>query len=230
MVAPDAPPETADALLAATEAALREAGAGDLIASCPAAGPWRRVYERHGYDPVTLYMAKHGFGTQPEQPGVRAATPDDVPAIVRLSADHRRTLARLNLRFWRPHPEADGRFEQWMRYSLTLRDRAMLVAGATSAVHGYIIAQPASALLIPAPHDIAAIGTIDDFYDQDLADAAVSANDGATAAHLLAAAEAAFAQRGMQAALAVCPAAWTSKKALLERAGYRTAKLWMFKR
>ena len=35
---------------------------------------------------------------------------------------------------------------------------------------------------------------------------------------------------GFTAALAVCPAAWTSKAALLERRGYSTAKLWMLKR
>jgi hypothetical protein len=46
----------------------------------------------------------------------------------------------------------------------------------------------------------------------------------------LAAAERAFARRSFTTALAVCPAAWASKAALLERAGYRTAKMWMLKR
>jgi hypothetical protein len=44
----DAPSGTADALLVATEAALITAGASSLIASCPAAGPLRPLYERHG--------------------------------------------------------------------------------------------------------------------------------------------------------------------------------------
>jgi GNAT superfamily N-acetyltransferase len=60
-VTADAPAGTAEALLVATEAALRAAGAPRLIASCPAAGPLRPLYERHGYEPVTLYMVKHRF-------------------------------------------------------------------------------------------------------------------------------------------------------------------------
>ena len=44
------------------------------------------------------------------------------------------------------------------------------------------------------------------------------------------AAESAFARRDFRAALAVCPAAWTSKKAFLETQGYRAAKMWLLKR
>ncbi len=72
--APDAPPGTAEALLVATETALRAAGAAGLVASCPMAGPWRGVYERHGYEPVTLYMAKSGFDARAVPTGVRPAT------------------------------------------------------------------------------------------------------------------------------------------------------------
>ncbi len=227
---PDAPPETAEALLAATEVALRAAGAGDLIASHPAAGPWRPLYERHGYAPVTLYMAKHGFSVHELPSGLRSARPEDVPGIVKLSADHRRTLAQLNPRFWPLHPDADGRFKTWMSYSLTLADRDMIVAGGPDEMHGYVIAQPVSRLLMPAAHDIGAIGVVDDFYDQDFANVLALSNGGATAGKLISAAESAFVRRSFAAALVVCPAAWTSKAALLERQGYRTAKLWMLKR
>jgi hypothetical protein len=226
----DAPPDAAESLLLATEASLREMGASTLIASCPAAGAWRALYERHGYEPVTLYMARHGFTDHAPAPGVRSAAPEDVPGIVKLSADHRRTLARLNPRFWQIHPNADARFDAWMRYSLTLKDRDMFVAGPPGDMRGYIIAQPVAPLLVPAAHDITATGVIDDFYALDFADASTVANDGAMAASLLSAAENTFARRGYTAALAVCPAAWTTKAALLEREGYRTAKLWMLKR
>ncbi len=228
-VARDAPPGTAEMLLAATEAALRSEGVGALIASCPAAGPWRPVYERHGYEPVTLYLVKHGFRVDAAPSGVRPARADDVPGIVRLSADHRHTLARLNPRFWPIHPDADSRFEGWMRYSLTLKDRDMFVAGAPGEGRGYVIAQPVSPLLVPAIHDIAGIGVIDDFFDGGFADVPALSNGGAEGGALLSAAEGAFARRGVETALVVCPAAWTSKVALLRRQGYRDAKVWMLK-
>jgi GNAT superfamily N-acetyltransferase len=226
----DAPSGTADELLAATEAALRTAGATTLTASCPVAAPLRPLYERHGYEPVTRYMAKHRFTPDALPPGVRPACAEDVPAIVTLSTQHRKTLAKVNPRFWRIHPEADSRFDAWMRRSLTLTDRHMRVAVAAGKVRGYVIAQPCSPLLVPAAHDVAAIGIIDDFYDEDFTAVSAGSNSGSSGAGLLAAAESAFAQRGVDSALVVCPAAWPSKVSLLERSGYRTAKLWMLKR
>src|SRR5579859_1981706 len=213
---PEAPRGTAEVLLLATEAALRAAGAPALIASCPVDGPWRSLYARFDYEPVTLYMAKHRFAAVAVPSGVRSAGPADVRGIVQLSADHRTTLARLNPRFWQIHPEADSRFEAWIRYSLTLKDRDMFVAGAPRGMRGYVIAQPASPLLIPAAHNIRALGVIDDFYDLDFADVSAVSHGGATAAELISAAESAFARRGFAAALAVCPAAWTSKVSFLK--------------
>ena len=110
-----------------------------------------------------------------------------------------------------------------------MRDIKMVLAVCLLALPRLAIAQPITALHIPAGHDLAPVGTIDDFYATDFADAAVLADGARSAAELLAAAESAFARRGVQAALVVCPAAWTSKKALLEQHGYRTAKLWMLK-
>ena len=228
--AADAPSGTAEALLVATEAALKMAGATRLIASCPAAGPLRPLYERHGYEPVTLYMAKHRFSPGALPLSVRPASAEDVPGIVMLSAEHRKMLAKVNPRFWHIHPQADNRFEAWMRHSLTLKDRDMRVAGVPGEVHGYVIAQPMSPLLVPTAHEITAIGVIDDFYDRDFANVSAVSNGGSSGESLLAAAEGAFAQRGVDSAVIVCPAAWPSKIAILERRGYRTAKLWMLRR
>ena len=226
----DAPSCTAEGLLAATEAALTKAGALRLIASCPAAGALRPLYERNGYEPVTLYLAKHGFRPDNLPPGVRPARIEDVPGIVERGAEHRRTLAKINPRFWHIHPEADSRFDAWMRRSLTLKDRDMLVATEPGEVRGYVIAQPISPLLVPAAHNIAAIGVIDDFYNKDFADISAVSNGGSSGENLLSAAESAFARRHVESALVVCPEAWSSKLSLLERRGYRTAKLWMLKR
>src|SRR5262245_25907654 len=229
-ISADAPTGTAEALLMATEAALVSAGAPRLIASCPAAAPLRRLYERHGYQPVTLYMAKHGLSPEALAPSVRKAGAEDVPGIVRLSAEHRRTLARINSRFWHIHPEADSRFEAWMRRSLIFKDRDMLVAIAAGELRGYVIAQPIAPLLLPAAHEITATGVIDDFYAEDFADVSAMSADTSSGANLLAAAEGAFARRAVDSALVVCPAAWPAKISVLEQRGYRTAKLWMLRR
>jgi hypothetical protein len=226
----DAPAGTIESLLAATETTLTTAGAALLIASCPATGPLRSLYEHHGYEPVTLYMAKHGFSSRALPRGVRPAGAEDVAGIVKLSAEHRRTLVQLNSRFWHIHPEADSRFDAWMRRSLMLKDRDMLVAAGPSGMHGYVIAQPCSPLLVPSAHEVTAIGVIDDFYDGDFANVSAVSNGGATGEDLLAAAESVFARRGVFSMLVVCPAAWSSKVSLLKQRGYRTAKLWMLRR
>jgi hypothetical protein len=225
----DAPSATAEALLTATEAALVAAGAPRLVASCPAAGPLRPLYESHGYQPVTLYMAKHRLSPEALPPGVRKAGAEDVPGIVKRSAEHRRTLARINSRFWHIHSEADSRFEAWMRRSLTFEDRDMLVATAAGEVRGYVIPQPIAPLLVPAAHESTAIGVIDDFYDTDFADISAMSTDASSGANLLAAAEDAFARRAIDSSLVVCPAGWPSKISLLEQRGYRTAKLWLLR-
>jgi hypothetical protein len=225
----DAPPGAAEALLDATEAALRGSGVASLIASCAVGDPWRTLYERRGYEAVTWYMGKQGFESRERPSDVRSAVVGDIPDIVALSADHRKTLARLNPRFWTLNPEADARFGTWMRYSLTLRDRDMMVAGPPGGVHGYVIAQPVAPLLVPAVHTFEDIGVIDDFYDRDFADVAAISDRSAVAADLLSAAESAFARRSFTAGLVVCPAAWTSKASLLRRRGYRVVKQWMLK-
>jgi hypothetical protein len=224
-----APSGTAEALLAATEAALKAAGANSFIASSTAGAAWQTVCEAHDYEPVTLYLAKHSFEDKPLPPDVRAAKAEDVPGIVKLSASHRRTLHEINNRFWHVHPEADQRFGAWMGYSLTLPDRNMFVSESGGTLTGYAIAQPLSRLHVPLAHDAAGLGFIDDFYSTDFA-AIAKATNGTGAEHLLSASESAFAKRGYEAALMVCPAHWASKRTLLEQHGYKTAKLWMLKK
>jgi hypothetical protein len=50
----------------------------------------------------------------------------------------------------------------------------MFVAAETAELYGYIIAQPCSPWLVPITHEIAAIGVIDDFYDENLANPSAS--------------------------------------------------------
>ena len=97
-------------------------------------------------------------------------------------------------------------------------------------MRGYVIAQPIAPLLVPAAHEIAPIGVIDDFYDEDFADISALSTDASSGANLLAAAEGAFARRSIDSAFVVCPAGWASKISLLEQRGYRSAKLWMMRR
>jgi hypothetical protein len=79
--------------------------------------------ERHDYEPVTLYMVKHRFSPEALPPSLRKASAENVPVIVKRSAEHRRTLTKINPLFWHIHPQADSRFGEWMWRSLTFKDR-----------------------------------------------------------------------------------------------------------
>ena len=228
-VATDASEGTVEALVEAAEADLREAGARITLASFVTGEEWRSCFERRGYEPLTLYLARTGLGDAGAPAGVRSATEDDVPGIVARSAQNRAVLVGLDP-FWEAHPEADTRFERWMRRSLTLDDRDMLVTGPPNDLEGYVIAQPASRLHFPPAHDISGTGVIDDYYHPDYADPSALVDEGEGATALLGAAERAFADRGIGAAFIVCPAAWHSKIELLEGAGYEAAMVWSIKR
>ena len=228
-VAPDAPADTVEALVEASEATLRGAGARVVLSSFVTGRAWQSAFEAQGYDPLTLYLSRTDLGDAGMPSGVRSATEADVPGIVARSAENRRTLFDIDP-FWAIHPEADDRFDAWMRRSLTLPDRDMLVMGSAEALEGYAIAQPASRLHFPPAHDITGTGVIDDFYHPDLADPDTLADGGTGATALLRAAEAAFAGRGTGAAFVVCPAGWRSKTRMLEAAGYETAMVWSIKR
>ncbi len=227
-LAPDAPGTTLQALADAAERALREEGARILLASQvgdpPCAPQWSAAFEARGYAPLTVYLSRSGLASEPPA-GPRPAGAADLPGIVARSAEHREILETLHP-FWRRHPEADPRFEAWMRRSLALADRDMRVGGAAGALDGYLVAQPASRLHFPPAHDISGIGVIDDFHHRELADPETPADGGGGALALLRAGEAAFAARGVDTAVVVCPAAWRSKLSLLREAGYRTAMVW----
>ncbi|SHF97386.1 hypothetical protein SAMN05444339_1318 [Loktanella atrilutea] len=228
-VSPDAPEGTVDALVSAAERALTETGAKILLSSYVTGEPWRDVFQDRGYDPLTLYLSRTDLGDAGRPQTVRLATESDVPGIVTRAAENKQTLFEIDP-FWEQHSDADARFTGWMNRSLTLRDRDMMVMGAPENLNGYVIAQPASRLHFSPAHDITGTGVIDDYYHPDLADPTVLANDGEGATTLLRAAEAAFAERGMGAAFAVCPAGWRSKIEMLEAAGYKTAMVWSIKR
>lgn len=228
-VTESAPHGTLAALVEAAEADLRGVGAELLVASFVSGDQVRSCFEERGYKPITLYLAKVGFdGTTPSG-DVRPASEDDIGEIVRRSAENRRILFALDA-FWTPHLEADVRFGSWMRRSLTLQDRDMLVAGDPNDLDGYIIAQPASRLHFPPAHDISSTGVIDDYFHRDYSDPEKVQDGGKGAAALLEAAEAAFAARNAKVAMIVCPAAWISKLSILEKTGYKTAMVWMVNR
>lgn len=228
-VVPGAPESTVDALVAAAERALMDAGAKILLSTYVTGEPWRDVFRERNYDPLTLYLSRTDLGDAGRPPEVRLATEADVPGIVTRAAENKRILFEIDP-FWERHSDADTRFTGWMSRSLTLRDRDMMVMGEPEDLNGYVIAQPASRLHFPPAHDITGTGVIDDYYHPDLVDPTVLANGGEDATTLLRAAEAAFADRGMGAAFVVCPARWRSKIEMLEAAGYETAMVWSIKR
>lgn len=228
-VATDAPGGTLEGLLTAAEDALHEAGARIKLASFVTGEVWRTAFEASGYKPLTLYLSRSDLGDQGMPGDVRPATEEDVPGIVARSAENRRVLFDIDP-FWEIHPEADQRFSAWMTRSLTLRDRDVMVLGSADNLDGYVITQPASRLHFPPGHDIAGTGVIDDYYHFELANPAALDHGGEGVSALLRAAEAAFANRGTEAALVVCPAGWASKIELLEFAGYETVMVWLIKR
>lgn len=225
-VAQDAPEGTQAALLAAAEGDLARAGAEVILASSVAGGDWEAQFAVSGYAPLTDYFAKTALSRNASHASVRRAHSDDVTGIVTASAENRRILRDLDHRFWKPHPEADVRFAAWMNRSLTLTDRDMFVSDVQGQVQGYVISQPATALHIPAGHDISRIGFVDDFYHADFDVPDHLQKDGKGAGALLAMAEGALHARGNDAVLLVCPSAWASKISLLEAAGYRRAITW----
>lgn len=228
-VPPGAPNGTVDALLAAAEHALTDAGARILLATYVTGKLWQKAFQDRGYDPLTLYLSRSDLDDAGQPSTVRRATEADVSGIVARAAENKRILSEID-RFWESHPDADTRFTAWMNRSLTLEDRDLLVMGPSDDLTGYVIAQPASRLHFPSAHDITKIGVIDDYYHPDIADTSELAEGGEGATVLLRAAEAAFADRGVRAAFVVCPDKWRSKVEMLEAAGYETAMVWSIKR
>lgn len=226
-VAREAPAGTAEALIAAAEDDLVEAGAVILLASSVPEGPFEAALRARDYEPLTLYFARSGLHRSTPAPDIRRATDADLAGIATQSAVSREVLHALDP-FWKPHDEAAPRFAAWMEKSLTLPDRDMLVSGPPGSVTGYAISQPVTPLHLPPAHDIAGVGIIDDFHHEDMRTPDHLGGNGAAA--LFAAAEGCLAARGARAALVVCPAAWASKAEVLHEAGYRPALTWHIKR
>jgi len=225
-----APPQTHAALIEAAEADLVQAGAIILLASAITDGTWTSQYMRDGYAPLTCYFAKSGLSQSAASQTVRKAEVRDVRDIVASSAVNRQVLNDLKPDFWKPHPDADTRFDQWMQRSLTLTDRDMFVSEDAGAFLGYAISQPATPLHFPPAHDISEIGVIDDFHHAEMANPTSLAPEADGASALFQAAETARAVRGNTAVLVVCPAAWTAKAQVLTNAGYSNAMTWYFKK
>ncbi|GMA13742.1 hypothetical protein GCM10025871_00730 [Deinococcus metallilatus] len=202
-------------LLSAAESFLRAAEAALINAACPARDKERlRLLQAHGYAPLTLWMARPVDPSVPAPASIRPAREDDLPALVRLNRDAQEGKRRANPRFWTPHPEASARFEDWMRHSLTLPDRDLLVHEGPSGVDGFVVAQPAGS---PPAHNAEGVGLIDDLY----------ADAWNIFPALLNAAHHAFHKRGKHTVEVICPAAWTERAAALEDAGFRPANLWL---
>lgn len=229
-VTDDASEGTLGALIDAAEDDLRASGASLLLASVICGDELISALRQKGYEPLTLYLSKSALAPAPApaRHSVRLAKESDIDGIVTRSAENRSVLHDLNP-FWKPHPDADARFGNWMKKSLALTDRDMLLSGPEGTVTGYAVAQPASRLHFPPAQDISATGFIDDYFHRQFADPFGTAEDGEAMALLLSA-ESALAARGIGTTLVVCPAAWASKIALLESMGYKTAMVWMIRR
>lgn len=210
-------PEALAPLLDAAEAFLDVGQAAVLVAACPARDTHKlRLLQERGYSPLTLWMTRPVDASAHLPSTVRPATEADLPALVRLNRDAQESKRRANPRFWTPHPDAPARFGDWMRHSLTLPDREMLVNDTGEGVSGFVIAQPTG---LPPAHDPAHVGTLDDLH----------VDDWATLSTLLSSADHAFAQRGKTTVQIICPATWEAKRGALEAAGFRTANLWLLK-
>ena len=222
----------ANALVKAVEDALLEADAGVLVATSPADWTARReFFSTAGYVPTTSYLLNAQPARLPKwDSSVRSATEADVDGIVKLSALHRSGLEQANPDFWKIHPDADRRFDAWMRISLGMKDRSMFVSGGDGQVDGFVIAQPASLLHLTAAHDSSKLGLIDDFCALAFNAPEMARDGGGEPSSLLSAAESSFRARGLDAALAISPVRMAEKVKVLNAAGYQAVNLWMAKR
>lgn len=220
------PAVTTEQVVAAAETHFHERHVTKLIGAAPADGAMAATLNRRAYRPTVHYMAKRNLSKTTPADTVRPAAEADVDTLVGFNREARARLHEANPDFWASHPDADMRFGLWMKFSLTLRDRSMLVNGAGP---GFIIAQPASPIQLPVTADAQSVGVVDDFHDASFGTSLTHERTGASGAELLAAAENDFIDRGKTAALAICPTAWTAKKALLTRAGYTTNHMWFVK-
>jgi hypothetical protein len=206
---------------------LRDRGAAMLVMDCAANDePKRSQLETRGYIATTHYMLKTNLAAQAPSAAIRQATERDIPDLVAFNREARARLHEANPAFWTSHPDAEARFGLWMKFSLTMRDRAMFVSEDDTNLSGFIIAQPASPIQVPIKIDDAQIGVIDDFHCTTFGSALDRARDDTTGRQLLQAAESTFAAQDKTGAIAICPVTWAAKASVLEASGYKVHHTW----
>lgn len=207
---------------------LRNRGVAVLVMDCAADDALkRRQLEALGYTATTHYMLKHGLTQSSAVPSIRSAVEEDIPALVAFNREARDRLHEANPAFWTSHPDAEARFALWMKFSLSMRDRALFVSEHDAGPTGFVIAQPPSPIQVPITLDEAKIGVIDDFHCTSFGRSLDRQHEDASGRELLQAAESDFVRRGKTGAIAICPVAWTAKAALLESQGYKTLHTWL---
>ena len=201
-----------------------------LVVNCAA---WdttlRGILEQNSYRATTDYLLKEGFRETTANVNTRRAEESDIPELMSFNREARRRLQEANPVFWNSHPEAEARFAFWMKVSLSMRDRSIFVVDAKPGAKGFVISQPASPVQVPVYCDDRVTGVVDDFHCDTFGSSLTEDSDPAPALALMEAAEADLAGRGLTAAVAICPTAWTSKARLLDRAGYRVLTTWFTK-
>lgn len=214
----------------AVEEYKKSRGAAMLVTCLPRTDQeTQAVANSRNYRATTDFMLKTGLVSGPLQRGIRAASTDDIDHLVAFNEETRQRLHEANPQFWNSHPEARARFAFWMRMSLNMRDRQILVAMNEVEPTGFIIAQPASPIQVPLTLDDSRMGVIDDFHAMAFGSSLTKPSAHVDGRSLLAAAESELATHGKQEAIAICPSAWTAKQALLREAGYATLSTWFTK-
>jgi hypothetical protein len=183
----------------------------------------------NGFRATTDYMLKSSLAASTTS-GTRLANEDDIPSLVSFNRETRARLVEANPAFWQSHPDAEQRFAFWMKASLMMGDRSIFIFPDGLSPTGFLIAQPASPIQIPFTCDDTQIGIVDDFHCPSFGASLTNSGNPESGITLLFTAETEFVRRGKQAALAICPTAWTSKAKLLKDAGYRTNHTWFTKR
>jgi hypothetical protein len=169
--------------------------------------------------PWRLRLRSDSMSPSIEPLRVRAATGEDVAAMVSLSAAKRRTYAAIQPVFWRPAVDADARQTAWFTQLLERKGAIVLLAEDGQGVAGFAIG-----MLAPAPPVYDPGGftcAIDDFCVRDEADWP------SAGAALLREVRARARALGAVQVVVVCGAHDTAKRALLDGSGVTPASEWL---
>jgi hypothetical protein len=217
--------ETANALISQSLEQIKSRNGGVAAFQIPAT--WTdqlELAQQHKFEAGSEFWVKTNLESH-SQNALRHANQTDLSSIVAWNAQAQQRKYESNSRFWKVHPDADSRFEGWMRHSLSLADRTIFVSRDAG---GYIVAQPTR--LLPGHRTDELIGCIDDFWSEDFGySLEVRGENLEKATDLLRSAESDFVIRGATIAFAITTSAWKSKNRLLELNGYEPAYVWMLK-